>query len=108
MAFILPVTAYLIFNGFRKVFGDSKKDVVVGSFIAGYIGITVAAFLCGLEIGIQPFIEPGYSPYPYWLSIPAMLFAHLTVAGVIEGVVTAGVVEYLYSTYPYLLNIHTV
>jgi cobalt/nickel transport system permease protein len=105
MAVVLPLVAYIVFNGFNKFFKGSNKGIIIGSFLAGYIGINAAALLCGLEIGIQPLFEPGYCPYPFWLAIPAMLFAHLTIAGIIEGGVTTGVINYLYSMHPNLINI---
>jgi len=105
MAFILPFTAYLILKLSHKLIDDDKKASIIGSFIGGYVGLNIAAFFCGLEIGIQPFIQKGYCPYPYWLSIPAMLFAHLTVAGWIEAFVTMAVVSYLYSSNPEYLRL---
>lgn len=55
----------------------------------------------GIELGIQPDLfhdasgAPLYSPYHLSQSIPAMLFAHLTVAGVAEGIIAAAVLAYL-------------
>ena len=105
MAFILPFTAYLIMGLCKKLIRDEKKATLIGSFLGGYIGINLAAFFCGLEIGIQPFIQRGYCPYPYYLSIPAMLFAHLTVAGWVEAFVTMAIVSYLYSSDPEYLKL---
>ena len=104
MAFILPFTSYIVLGLFRKLVSDSKKAMLLGSFVGGYVGLNVAAFFCGLEIGIQPLFELGYCPYPYWLTIPAMLFAHLTVAGWVEGFITFIVIKYLYSSNPEYLN----
>jgi len=100
MAFVLPFVAYAFIELFKRMIKDERKAVILGASIGGYVGINVAAFFCGLEIGIQPFISPGYCPYPYWLSIPAMLFAHLTVAGVVEAAVTAIILGYLYKNNP--------
>jgi len=44
MAFVLPFIAYMVFKGFNALFKGSKKGITIGSFLAGYIGINVAAF----------------------------------------------------------------
>src|SRR5207237_1332499 len=65
-----------------------------------------AAALCtAVEFGVQPdlFFKtsasgakiPLYAPFHLSQSIPAMLFAHLLVAGVVELALTAGVIAYL-------------
>jgi cobalt/nickel transport system permease protein len=70
-------------------------------FIAGYVGINAAALCVGIELGIQPDLfhdatgAPLYSPYHLSQAVPAMLLAHLTVAGVAEGIITGAVVAYL-------------
>lgn len=48
-----------------------------------------------------------YCPYPLSLAIPAMAFAHLLIAGPIEGVITALVVRYLQASNSSLLSIDT-
>jgi cobalt/nickel transport system permease protein len=108
MAFILPFTSYLIMNLFKKVMKDERKATVIGAAVGGYVGITLAAIFCGLEIGVQPFVEPGYCPYSFWLSVPAMAFAHLTVAGPVEGIVTGLVLEYLYRYSPDYLKLEKI
>jgi cobalt/nickel transport system permease protein len=61
----------------------------------------VAAFCAAVEFGIQPTLfhsangTPLYAPFHLSQTIPAMLLAHLTIAGLCEFVATAGIVAYL-------------
>lgn len=85
MAIIMPFTGYWIYNFLRK-HHYAKLGVIIGS----YCGINLAALMAGFELGIQPLIAhtasgaPLYNPYPLAVTIPAMTFAHLAVAGWIE------------------------
>lgn len=90
MAFVLPFVGYYIYILLRN-----RTGKIIAAGIAGYIGINVAAICVGFELGIQPYIAPGYCPFTFYYSIPAMALAHLTTAGPVEAVVTAAVVGYL-------------
>jgi len=109
MAVLLPFVAYGVY---RLVAGGSaatSKRRWIGAALGGYVGLNVAALAAGVELGLQPLLfhsaagVPLYSPYPLHLAVPAMAFAHLTVAGPLEGVVTALVVRYLQASSPELL-----
>jgi cobalt/nickel transport system permease protein len=101
MAIVLPFVSYGIY---RLISGNtnltSPRRAVAG-FIGGYVGLNAAALCAGLELGIQPTLfhdshgAPLYSPYHLSQAIPAMLLAHLLVAGIAEGIITAAVVTYL-------------
>lgn len=109
MAFLMPFIAYGIY---RLIAGKSEvraKRRWVGAAVGGYVGINFAALAAGVELGLQPLLfhtangTPLYAPYPLSIAVPAMLFAHLTVAGFVEGTVTALVVRYLQAANPGLL-----
>lgn len=111
MGVVLPLVSYGIY---RLVAGRSaitSKRQWIGAAIAGYIGLSIAALCAGIEFGLQPILyhtangTPLYSPYGLNVAVPAMLFAHLTVAGPIEGLVTALVVSYLQRTNPAMLQL---
>ena len=101
MAIVLPFVSYGLY---RLISGNanltSHRRVVAG-FIGGYVGLNIAALCVGIELGIQPTLfhdvngVPLYSPYHLSQAIPAMLLAHLVVAGIAEGIITAAVVTYL-------------
>lgn len=89
MACVMPFVGYWIYAALKK-HGHDRLGVVLGS----YLGINAAAFLAGVELGIQPIIavsangQPLYNPYPLSIAVPAMMFAHLVVAGVVEAFFT--------------------
>ncbi len=87
----------------------ATRRVVAGA-IAGYAAINVSALCAAIEFGIQPGLfhdasgAPLYAPYPLHIAIPAMLVGHLTIAGLAELIVTAGIVAYLQKADPSLLQ----
>ncbi|MCL6459828.1 MAG: cobalt transporter CbiM [Gorillibacterium sp.] len=100
MAFVMPFTAFYLFKLISSKF-SGVRGRTVAAFIAGYLSLNVAAFLTSLEFGIQPSLFtdqaglPLYGPYGFATAIPAMMIPHLLVAGVLEGLVTAGVYRYV-------------
>jgi cobalt/nickel transport system permease protein len=101
MAFVLPFVGYYTY---RAIAGNvpltSGRRVLAGG-IGGYVGINAAALCAAIEFGVQPDLfhtasgAPLYAPFHLSQTIPAMLFAHLTVAGFAEFAATAGVIAYL-------------
>ena len=93
MAFIMPFVSYYIYSFVKEKISNEKLQRI-GTFLAAYIGITVAALFAAIEFGIQPIFFkdaaglPLYCPYPLSVSVPAMVVPHLLVAGVVEGLVT--------------------
>jgi cobalt/nickel transport system permease protein len=111
MALVLPFISYGVYrliSGKREL---NAKRRWVGAAVGGYLGINAAALAAGVELGLQPILfhtangVPLYCPYPLGVAVPAMLFAHLVLAGPLEAVVTALVVRYLQSCNLDLLNI---
>lgn len=110
MAVAMPFVAY----GLSKLISGRSEITstrrVLGAAVGGYAGITVAALLTGIELGIQPALfhdaagTPLYSPYHLSQTIPAMLLAHLLVAGFAEAALSGGVVAYLQRANPPLLR----
>jgi cobalt/nickel transport system permease protein len=101
MAIVLPFVGY---GAYRLIAGRAALTArrrVVAAAVGGYLGINVSALACAIELGIQPDLfhnaqgAPLYSPYHLSQTIPAMMLAHLAVAGLVEAALTAGVVGYL-------------
>jgi cobalt/nickel transport system permease protein len=101
MAFLMPFAGYGVY---RLLAGDSpltsrRRALAAGA--GGYVGINLAALATAIEFGIQPTLfhaadgTPLYAPFDLSEAIPAMAFAHLTVAGFVEGALTFGIVAYL-------------
>ncbi len=82
---------YIVFKRWGKEY--------VGAFLGGLLGITAAAFFCGLEIGLSPQFAYGIN-----ISIPVMTGIHFLL-GIIEGIVTASVIAYVEKVRPDLLKL---
>ena len=99
MAVVMPFVSYWVF---KLVKGDANSGArfYVAAFLAGYIGLSVAATLTGFEFGIQPMIasapdgKPLYAPYPLSIAVPAMAIEHMLVFGIVEGIITASILKY--------------
>lgn len=106
------LVAYGVYRAGSAGSGLTSVRRVVAAGLAGYVGINCAALLAAIEFGIQPLLfrdafgVPLYAPYPLSVSIPAMMIGHLTIAGLAEFVVSAGLVRYLGRVDPALLNLN--
>ena len=96
MACIMPFTGYWIYNFFRR-----HPHTNIGVLVGSYLGINIAALAAGIELGIQPLVahsangQPLYNPYPLAVTVPAMMVAHLAVAGWIEAFFTYVVYQFV-------------
>ena len=109
MAIILPFVGYgtyrLLAAGSPML--STRRAVAAG--IGAYVGITVAAFTVGVELGIEPifFSQNGhalYSPYGLSEAIPAMVAAHAFGASIVEALITGLGVAYLQRRHPEYLT----
>jgi cobalt/nickel transport system permease protein len=84
---------------------------VVAAALAGYGAINLSALLAAIELGIQPMLfrdatgAPLYAPYPLRIAVPAMMIGHLTIAGLAEAAMSAGLFSYLRRNEPELLGL---
>jgi cobalt/nickel transport system permease protein len=110
MAIVGSLVAYAVY---RLLSGRSPIQSfhrVAAAGLAGYAAINVSALFAAVEFGIQPLLyhdasgAPLYCPYPLSVAIPAMMLGHLTIAGIAELVVSAGVVAFLQKSDPSLLK----
>jgi cobalt/nickel transport system permease protein len=98
---------YRVISGRAAI--TSKRRVVAAAF-AGYLGVNAAALLAAIEFGLQPALfqdatgSPLYAPYPLTIAVPAMMLGHLTVAGLTEAALTAGIVAWLQKGNKHLLE----
>ena len=111
MAIVLPLVGYFFYRLISRNAPLKSSRHWIAAGIGGYIGINTAALCAAVEFGIQPALfhtangVPLYCPYSLAQAIPAMMLAHLTVAGIAKIVVTAGVVAYLQRAMPSLWNL---
>ncbi|MEV4127334.1 cobalt transporter CbiM [Nocardia sp. NPDC049707] len=101
MGVVLPFVAYGIYRLLARGSTLTSWRRVAATAVGGYVGLNAAAICVGIELGIQPDLfhdasgTPLYSPYHLSQALPAMLFAHLLIAGIAEGALAGGVVAYL-------------
>lgn len=108
MAVFMPFTAYYIF---RLICRNTKRisRVSFAAFISGYISLVMAAILTAVEFGIQPLIASApdgkalYCPYNLSIAVPAMAIEHMFLFGIVEGIITAIVVNFFLKTEPTLI-----
>jgi cobalt/nickel transport system permease protein len=109
MGVVLPVVGYYTY---RLIAGNAPLLSTRRAWAAGigaYVGITVAALLVGIELGLQPVLfnadgRPLYSPYGLEVAVPAMLVAHLFGASLVEGIITGLGLAYLQQHHPEYLT----
>src|SRR5665213_341577 len=110
MAIVGSLVSYAVYRTIagRTPIRSTRRVAAAG--IAGYIAINVSALMAAIEFGIQPALyhdaagAPLYAPYPLHIAIPAMMIGHLTIAGLAELVISAGVVAYLQRAEPGMLR----
>ena len=110
MAIVLPLVGYFVYKFISSNSEASSPRRLLGAVIGSYAGINAAALCAGIELGLQPLLfhtasgTPLYAPYGLATSVPAMLGAHLLVAGPVEALVTGLVVFYLQRAHSSLLQ----
>ena len=109
MALVIPFVTYFIYQWMAGKSEVTSPKRWIWAAIGSYIGINVAAACNGTELGIQPLIwhtaqgVPLYCPYPIWVSVPAMLLAHILMAGPVELIVAGLVTRYFQLTNPSII-----
>lgn len=99
MAICMPFIAWYTFRLLCRKSSDPRR-IMIAAFFSGYISLVFAAVLTGIEFGIQPLIASGadgrplYCPYDLKIALPAMAIEHLLLFGIVEGAVTAFIVQY--------------
>jgi len=112
MAFVIPFVSYYLY---RLIAGNSEissRRRFIASIIAGYVAINISALFAGIELGIQPLLfhkldgTPLYAPYNLMQTVPAMMFAHVIVAGPLEAAVTGFVIKYMQKSNSEMLKLY--
>jgi cobalt/nickel transport system permease protein len=107
------IGSLVAFGSYRLIAAGSSivsKRRIAAAAVAGYLAVNAAAFVAAIEFGIQPLLfhdtagTPLYAPYPFSIALPAMMIGHLTLAGLAEAVISAGLVAYLQVADPALLQ----
>lgn len=106
MAVVMPFTGYAVYRALAGRSLPGSRRNVLSAAAGGYVGINLAALLAAVEFGIQPALfhtasgAALYCPYPLSVSVPAMMGAHLLVAGPLEAAVTGAASAYVAKAAP--------
>ncbi len=109
MAIFMPFAAYFLFKLFSGR-SAGKTRTSFAAFMAGYLSLVLAAILTGIELGIQPLIASAadgkalYCPYNLRVAVPAMAIGHMLLFGIVEGFITAIIVNYILKNEPALIH----
>ena len=101
MAIVMPMVGYAVYRLVARNVSLTSPRRPLAAGIGGYVGLNFAALAAAIEFGVQPTLfhsadgTPLYAPFHLAHTIPTMALAHLTVAGIVEFILTAGVVAYL-------------
>ncbi|MHC1627281.1 MAG: energy-coupling factor ABC transporter permease [Candidatus Nezhaarchaeales archaeon] len=94
MAIVDVLVGYAVFKLVIKLMGNKRSSRLVGAFLGGWLGIVLAGLACGLEIGLSPSFG-----FYINITVPVMVGWH-ALLGIIEGIITALVVDYVYAKLP--------
>lgn len=100
MAFALPLSAYAVY---RLAVGKQPSTArsAFSAALGAYAGLNIAALVAAVILGIQPALAHDlhghalYFPFDLRVTIPAILLAHLTIAGAAEAAITATAITWL-------------
>jgi cobalt/nickel transport system permease protein len=91
MGFLGSFVGYYVFN--------LLKDKKFAPFIAGWSGIVASSILVALALGIQPYWseagKPLYFPFGLSTTIPALVGSHMLFFGIVEGIFTQLIYNYI-------------
>ena len=95
MGVVAVFTGYYTYKILTRVL---RNGAVIASFVAGWLSTILASFFAGLELGLSTVFL-----YPIYVTIPAMVIWHLGF-GLVDGLVTSGVVSYINRYRPEILR----
>ena len=110
MAVICPFVGWGVYRLIAGAAPVRSRRHWIGGALGGWLGLTAAALVAGVEFGIQPLLAHDaagralYCPFGLAVAVPAMALTHLLVFGLIEGLVTALVVAHFQRTAPEMLS----
>lgn len=98
MGIIDVLVGYGMYKAILSLLSNRRRSGILGTFLGGWFGITLAGLACGVEIGLS-------SSFGFYLdvTVPVMTVWH-AILGVIEGVITALIIGYLQVKAPGILR----
>jgi cobalt/nickel transport system permease protein len=109
MAVVMPFAAYYAYCFISGNSDLNSSRRLYAAAIAGYLALSLAAGVTGVEFGIQPILHhdasgmPLYMPYGLNVTITAMLLEHMLFFGFVEALITALIFAYIRKTDPSMI-----
>jgi cobalt/nickel transport system permease protein len=109
MAVVIPFVAFYTYSFISGKSEITSNRRVLGAGIGGWLGLTVAAAVAGIEMGLQPILEhtadgvPLYMPYGLAITVPAMVLEHALFFSIVEAVITALAFGYIARSDPTII-----
>jgi cobalt/nickel transport system permease protein len=94
------ITCFSGYAVFKLIGGgeENRKRLLLAGFLAGWLSVLISAAFCALEMGISGAI-------PLHIGLTAMLGYH-SIVGIVEGMLTAGVLSFLAKVRPDLMKMN--
>ena len=99
MGLIGTIMGYYLYIGITRIIGDNRGRFI-NIFIAGWLSIVLAASACAVELAVSGTV-------PLRVALPAMAGIHALI-GIVEGIITAVVLGFVFKVRPDLLKIEKV
>jgi len=99
MGLIGTIIGYYLYMGITRIIGDNRGRFI-NIFVAGWLSIVLAASACAVELAVSGTVPLG-------VALPAMAGIHALI-GIVEGIITAVVLGFVFKVRPDLLKIEKV
>lgn len=107
IALVTPCVGAFLYRLFS---GRSQRSRVIASAIGAYVATNCAGLCAAIELGVQPLLfsdasgKPLYCPFPIGISVPGIMIGHLSIIGLLEAALTAGICSYLWKHEPAVMR----
>jgi len=99
MAIVGCFTGHLVYQGLRRVLGESRKRFLVSGFIAAWTTVLIASVVAAVELAVSGTSSWG-------VVVPAIVGIHALI-GIGEGAITVVVLSFVLATRRDLLELST-
>ena len=100
MGIVASFASYYFYRGTLWLVGETRRGVLLGSFVAAWGSVFLASIFCAIELAVSGTV-------PIRVALPAMAGWH-TLIGIGEGVITVAVLSFVMATRRDLLELQRV
>jgi cobalt/nickel transport system permease protein len=96
MGVLTAFTGYFVYQGARKMLGNTRRAILIAGFVGGWLSVMVGAIATAVELAVS-------RTSPLGVALPAMAAVH-SLIGIGEGLITAAALAFIAQTRPDLLR----